>query len=455
MSQELPFYRRPITRKTVLLVVFTPLSVAAVSGLLWLAWAARPLNVVREFGVTTPQQTPPVSNAAGLYDAAYKKFTELKDSRKPVDRILDRKAPASKDNDDKLYPLSGKIQWLEDNKEAFFLLDKATAATYAPSSAQDAKPAGDELSKFGNYRELARYNAVRCEVLAAQGKHAQAVDKAIEFWQLGMEMQNNANYVTTLVGIAIEAVSRSPLDNNIAHLTAIEAARAAKRMEVLTAKRPPLQAILHEEYTGFLLTIVPRIVEQTRQTQRDAAYERGEYDYVPEDNPTLKLFAPLINWSARKMAHEYHDAMQPLLATAQAPWSQRHYEIPINTASHQRDLVETLAKGRFHFTRGDVGLQLSMTRLALHAYRKTYDVYPSHLKDLVPAYLKKVPSDAFADGKPLHYRREGNHYKLWSVGPDGRNDNARPAQNPNKQQQAKYLITIDLSGDIVAGVNRY
>jgi hypothetical protein len=64
---------------------------------------------------------------------------------------------------------------------------------------------------------------------------------------------------------------------------------------------------------------------------------------------------------------------------------------------------------------------LGETAIALRLYRKEHGRYPENLSALVPRYLPSVPADPF-DGKPLRYRREGTGFRLWSIGPDRKDD---------------------------------
>ena len=61
---------------------------------------------------------------------------------------------------------------------------------------------------------------------------------------------------------------------------------------------------------------------------------------------------------------------------------------------------------------------------AMAAYRTEHGGYPEDLAKLVPKYLKAIPEDPFAE-KPLRYKREGTGYVLYSVGPNGRDDDGR------------------------------
>ena len=61
---------------------------------------------------------------------------------------------------------------------------------------------------------------------------------------------------------------------------------------------------------------------------------------------------------------------------------------------------------------------LLQTHLALRAFQLDNNQYPETLDELVPDYLEKLPQDSFAS-KPLHYRQTDDSYLLYSVGPDG------------------------------------
>ncbi len=65
--------------------------------------------------------------------------------------------------------------------------------------------------------------------------------------------------------------------------------------------------------------------------------------------------------------------------------------------------------------------RLAEVTLALAAYRAEKGSLPDGLDALAPGYLPEIPDDLFVD-KPLHYRREGEGYLLYSVGADMKDD---------------------------------
>ncbi len=62
--------------------------------------------------------------------------------------------------------------------------------------------------------------------------------------------------------------------------------------------------------------------------------------------------------------------------------------------------------------------------LALAACKAEKGKYPEKLAVLKPHYLKKIPTDLFIE-KPLHYKRTGEGYLLYSVGPDMKDDGGK------------------------------
>jgi len=71
--------------------------------------------------------------------------------------------------------------------------------------------------------------------------------------------------------------------------------------------------------------------------------------------------------------------------------------------------------------RDEAATGLLQTELAVQAFQLEHGRYPERLDELVPDYLRQFPIDPYCD-KPLVYRREGEEYRLNSVGPNGVDD---------------------------------
>ncbi len=62
--------------------------------------------------------------------------------------------------------------------------------------------------------------------------------------------------------------------------------------------------------------------------------------------------------------------------------------------------------------------------VALAAYRSDNRHYPESLEELVPKYIASIPNDFFTNQPPI-YRPNGAGYRLYSVGPNGKDDDGR------------------------------
>jgi len=92
--------------------------------------------------------------------------------------------------------------------------------------------------------------------------------------------------------------------------------------------------------------------------------------------------------------------------------------------------------------RGRASLRLLAATLALRAYRLDHPdaPVPPSLEALVPAYLKAVPGDPNGKG-PLRLAPGGDHARVYSVGPNGRDDGGTPPSSPRSGDGDLMLST--------------
>ena len=127
-------------------------------------------------------------------------------------------------------------------------------------------------------------------------------------------------------------------------------------------------------------------------------------------------------------------------------------------------LVVSFDSTRWNVARTETKNTQLMVALALRAYKIEHGAYPEKLDALVPCYLQKIPADPFGGGGPLRYKKQGADYKLWSIGPDKKDDNGLFAIHPDfkRSQEAElkrkndtsfYRVLPESKGDFVFGIN--
>ena len=77
--------------------------------------------------------------------------------------------------------------------------------------------------------------------------------------------------------------------------------------------------------------------------------------------------------------------------------------------------------------RAEVARNIVVTAIALKRYQLRHQQLPDSLAELVPDFLKAVPTD-YMNGQPLRYRRNADKaFLLYSVGENGKDDGGNPA----------------------------
>jgi hypothetical protein len=74
-----------------------------------------------------------------------------------------------------------------------------------------------------------------------------------------------------------------------------------------------------------------------------------------------------------------------------------------------------------HYRLSRAELRCAATMLAVERFRLTQGRWPVSLQDTIPKLLGKVPTDPYAS-KPLHYKRLLGGCMVYSVGPDGQDN---------------------------------
>lgn len=87
-------------------------------------------------------------------------------------------------------------------------------------------------------------------------------------------------------------------------------------------------------------------------------------------------------------------------------------------------------------------IRATQTVLAVERYRLAKGKLPTSLDDLMPQFLPAIPEDPF-DGQPLRYQLLPRGYIVYSIGPDGQDDNGRekPAE-VKADDKTTYDITF-------------
>jgi hypothetical protein len=81
-------------------------------------------------------------------------------------------------------------------------------------------------------------------------------------------------------------------------------------------------------------------------------------------------------------------------------------------------------------------LRCAIVALAAERFRRRHNRWPERLDELTPDLLAKVPEDPFSGG-PLHYKRLADGVVIYSLGPNGQDDDGDVAVSPSLEPVSK------------------
>lgn len=424
--------RQPISKSDLKIL---PLCFLGLGVALAVSWALQ-RDIEPNWNIAPAAQLP-VPNGHDFFVRAAKNTVRFKpeiDSASDTTFNLPNSAYALKN-----YSLARRKKWLLANKKTFQLVNQGLKT---PSMAPD------DNQNWGRLRQLARDMSAKTRTLQMDGNSFAATLNVLDTMQMGQDATRGGNALPRLVGVAIMAIGRDPLEDwnvTVNKLSAAEALQAAKRLEKLIANEPSATQTLIAEKRAVLLEV-----------KRVFATKNWRHDFISSDASV----SPTYFWQTRTVSRRtIHNNLNRVLdsniARADLPYSKA--QIPAPPLANLDVLTEIIAPSyqRFHQNeaRQRTSNQMLMLRLALRAYIAKNGRAPAKLSLLTPNFLQKIPADVYNDEKPLNYFAKAKTYKLWSVGPDGINDNGAPlSRRSSAKSNRPAQNLLDNTGDFVAGL---
>lgn len=326
-------------------------------------------------------------------------------------------------------------KWLAQNQAALQLLRKGLSYEYREPPMRGVAGISPH---YGGFRELARTLAIESNTRAAKGDRSGAMRSALEGLHFGHQIPRGATLIGALVGYAVQAVSRRPLEELLPSLDAPACRNAAREIEKLHQNRVPFAEVLQEEKWNVAANLLPML-----QGPGSIGIQIAGYDAKNKKS----RFRPV---SRRRYMSDFLRQMDALSTSAKQP-----YALAFTVQPPGDYLTGTLwpvfERGRFNVAKCESANTMLMVALALRAYQFEKGAYPEELSHLVPDYIKAVPSDSFGAGEAIRYKKQGTSYVLWSIGPDKKDDGGKVIDRGTTS--GRYRVEEKSQGDIVFGIS--
>ena len=148
------------------------------------------------------------------------------------------------------------------------------------------------------------------------------------------------------------------------------------------------------------------------------------------------------------------------IVQARLPYALHLTEPPLPSDPVSQMVLPVFDQARIKEVESHTQNNLLLVALALRAYHEDKQAYPATLAELAPTYLKRLPDDPFALKGGFRYRKQGEKFVLYSVGPDAKDDGGKPIDEPEKSKgssssRTRYFADQASLGDIVVGINTH
>lgn len=355
-------------------------------------------------------------------------------------------------------------------------LNLARAAIKLPFRQPPLNPSEpSSFSAFAGFRQLARGFAAEAKYNVDEGKYFRAASSGADSVEMGIRIAHGGTIISALVGHACEAIGRISVWEVTEKLNAKSARSLLRRLQVIETNRAPLRELLMEEKRSSLtmqrklmtdamngvLGMPAAETDGAPDTSAPAAESPDANEPAEPEPPILEMTPERIDAFLKRQS-ELYDA---LIAAIEQPYSAHAEETAMAAFAPSEDNITFPVDGMLqsvvpmfqglHFketlTRTRAALQA--LALALQAYRKEHSDFPTDLRDLTKGdadtgknkILARIPADPFSPKNQIFRYRRLSHekYLLYSVGPDGKDDDGKPVTAWN----------FDQGGDMVVGAN--
>jgi len=350
--------------------------------------------------------------------------------------------------------------WLKRGEKPLALVMEATRRPeyynpLVPSRTEDWSPGllAALLPSVQRCRELATALACRAMLQVTEAKFDEAWQDLLACHRLGRLLARGGTLIELLVGIAIDQVANKAdlafLDH--AKLTSTQVLACLEDLR----KLPPIPSVADKIDVGERFVLLDTMMLTARHGTPFLEGLSGSNSWTPEGNQfTARLFTRNINWDpAFRNANRWYDRcagglrimdrnaraqemasiIQDLKILKQQVTDTGVIEKSFMGSEGRGEMIGNILIGlmlpafdrvQSAAERCEQGQRNLHLAFILAAYQYDHGHYPAKLDGLIPKYLVKIPDDIFS-GKPLIYRVEDKGYLLYSVGPNGTDDEGR------------------------------
>ncbi|MBI2301160.1 MAG: hypothetical protein HYU66_19810 [Armatimonadetes bacterium] len=297
----------------------------------------------------------------------------------------------------------------------------------------------DRSDSYRQLRALPDLLDAQSAVRVAAGDASGAMDAALDELRLGIDMTHGVPLYADEHGLACQQQARNQMSRCFGGLSPSDAVAVLRRLNGLLSR----QVSLHEVFTQDRAWRLAATAE---------AFEQADWAYYLSWNGTTRAgrMGRLVVRGRRGVMDDLRRLYNHYLDLSSRPYPDLATTPALDgvVAGTLEPMFRGIACNHV-FAAADNDLHA--TSLALWCYANYHGDYPDRLDALVPAFLPRVPMDPFARSAPLTYRPGNGTFRLYSIGPDLRDDGGRRATFQPRSDERWWELYLTAEGDFGCG----
>ena len=362
-------------------------------------------------------------------------------------------------------------KWADLNEAAWQEFVKAGSKSYCYREYQYGPNAKDEdkwllsvlLPHLTELRGLARLGRWQARIQIDANQPRQALEHCLSMVRCGSHWLGKGTLIEQLVGVAINALGLEEILNiaGTKDLSPVDLKNLQERLLQIYPQSFPLMN-MEGERICFLDVVQHLFTEGGMGGGHLIPYKLGYLGPITGSEDEVRMnMVRLPFYTAAAMVHAGRDETiakgnelydYQVKRAKMSPY-QRHFSDPngidkmiSNLSKYRYFLIHTIMPAIDRASeiayRGKLHYEATIAVLALRRYRLEKNEYPANLDELIAAgYLKELPVDPFSD-KPLVYKKTGDDFALYSVGPNFKDDGGESGKD-SKGRVRKWLDNGD------------
>ncbi len=304
------------------------------------------------------------------------------------------------------------------------------------------RDADGDFGAYSGFRALAVLLDQESDVRRSNRDWVGAFATKLDCIEFGVLITRGGPLRATVAGRDIEVVGRRGIEAIVSHLTDEECAAGAARLERIESLRPPFSDGIREGKVAAIAITRDSFDTKDWDEVVKITLKLNGQPFTDDERTTLGTIgqAEVVAGIERTFTAALQGADGPYKVGrgrqdfALDPWS-TYLSGVVNSPAYRVQYEAARAQNRLLA----LALKLRVVRAKSGAYPETFETYPDPFADPASANSKLI------------YRRAGETYALYSIGPNAKDDAGAPL-SPPQSTISNGAVAPNASGDILAPV---